>query len=58
VPESFRDKYRALVQAHIEALSAKAAERGVDYRMLDTSRPLDFALYDYLSFRERSTRTR
>jgi uncharacterized protein (DUF58 family) len=58
VPESFRDKYRALVQAHIDALTAKAAERGVDYRMLDTSKPLDFALYDYLSFRERLTRTR
>jgi uncharacterized protein (DUF58 family) len=58
VPESFRDKYRALVQGHIEALAAKAAERGVDYRMLATSRPLDFALYDYLSFRERTSRTR
>jgi uncharacterized protein (DUF58 family) len=58
VPESFRDKYRALVQGHIDALTAKAAERGVDYRMLDTSKPLDFALYDYLSFRERTSRTR
>ncbi len=36
VPESFRDKYQALVRGHIEALTAKAAERGVDYRMLDT----------------------
>jgi uncharacterized protein (DUF58 family) len=58
VPESFRDKYRALVRAHIDALTAKAAERGVDYRCLDTSRPLDFALYDYLSFRERTGRIR
>ncbi len=58
VPESFRDKYRALVQAHIAELTAKAAERGVDYRLLDTSKPLDFALYDYLSFRERSIRIR
>jgi uncharacterized protein (DUF58 family) len=58
VPESFRDKYQALVRAHIAALAAKAAERGVDYRLLDTSKPLDFALYDYLSFRERTTRVR
>ncbi len=58
VPESFRDKYQALVQAHIAALAARAAERGVDYRLLDTSKPLDFALYDYLSFRERTTRVR
>jgi hypothetical protein len=58
VPESFRDKYQALVRAHIDALTARAAERGVDYRLLDTSRPLDFALYDYLSFRERTTRVR
>jgi len=58
VPESFRDKYQALIRAHIAALTAKAAERGVDYRLLDTSKPLDFALYDYLSFRERTTRVR
>lgn len=58
VPESFRDKYRALIRGHVDALTTKASERGVDYRMLDTSRPLDFALYDYLSFRERTTRTR
>lgn len=58
VPESFRGKYRALVRAHIDALTARAAQRGVDYRMLDTSRPLDFALHDYLSFRERTTRVR
>jgi uncharacterized protein (DUF58 family) len=58
VPESFRDKYRALVEAHVQALTTKAAERGVDYRMLDTSRPLDFALYDYLAFRERTFRVR
>lgn len=58
VPESFREKYQALVRAHIDALAAKAAQQGVDYRMLDTSRPLDFALYDYLSFRERTTRVR
>jgi uncharacterized protein (DUF58 family) len=58
VPESFRDKYRALVQTHVAELTTKAAERGVDYRLLDTSKPLDFALYDYLSFRERSIRIR
>ncbi|MEP7116490.1 MAG: DUF58 domain-containing protein, partial [Acidobacteriota bacterium] len=58
VPESFRDKYQALIRGHIEALTAKAAERGVDYRLLDTAKPLDFALYDYLSFRERMGRVR
>lgn len=58
VPESFREKYQALVRAHIETLATKANERGVDYRLLDTARPLDFALYDYLSFRERTTRVR
>lgn len=58
VPESFRDKYQALIRGHIDALTAKAAERGVDYRLLDTAKPLDFALYDYLAFRERTTRVR
>ncbi|MEZ5419381.1 MAG: DUF58 domain-containing protein [Vicinamibacterales bacterium] len=58
VPDSFRDKYQALVRGHIDTLTTKAAQRGMDYRLLDTSRPLDFALYDYLSFRERTTRVR
>ncbi|MEZ5293761.1 MAG: DUF58 domain-containing protein [Vicinamibacterales bacterium] len=58
VPESFRDKYQALIRGHIATLAAKAAQRDVDYRMLDTSKPLDFALHDYLSFRERTTRVR
>ena len=58
VPESFREKYQALIRGHIEALTAKAAERAVDYRLLDTSRPLDFALYDYLSFRAHTSRVR
>ena len=31
---------------------------GIDFLTLDTSKPLDFALYDYLSFRERSIRIR
>ena len=44
VPEALRKEYRSLVQAHIDALQQKFSEVRVDYTMLDTSKPLDFAL--------------
>jgi len=46
------------MDAHLAALKDRCAANGVDYWLCDTSRPLDFALYDYLSFRERTTRVR
>ncbi len=58
VPDVFADQYRALIKAHIDELSSKATGQGVDYMMLDTSRPLDYALFRYLSYRDRLTRTR
>ena len=34
------------------------AEKGIDYELLDTSKPLDDALFRYLSNRERLSRVR
>jgi uncharacterized protein (DUF58 family) len=58
VPEAFRKEYQQLVREHIEALQKSFSGVRVDYTMLDTSKPLDFALYRYLGGRSRSMRTR
>ena len=58
VPDALAEPYRALVREHIAALTAKAAEHRVDYTLLKTSTPLDFALFNYLSIRDRLGRIR
>jgi uncharacterized protein (DUF58 family) len=58
VPQSLAREYRALVNAHIEALQTKFAEHRIDYTLLNTSEPLDRALFSYLSSRERLMRVR
>ncbi|MGE0043462.1 MAG: DUF58 domain-containing protein [Vicinamibacterales bacterium] len=58
VPEALAEQYRSLVQAHIAALTDRAAGQRVDYALLRTSEPLDHALFRYLSIRDRLTRTR
>jgi uncharacterized protein (DUF58 family) len=58
VPTKLAEDYRALVQAHIDTLSKKAAQQPVDYKLLNTSQPLDFALFRFLSMRQRLSRTR
>ena len=58
VPAKLAADYRALITAHIEALAKKAAQQPVDYMLLNTSQPLDFALFRFLSMRQRLSRTR
>jgi uncharacterized protein (DUF58 family) len=58
IPEDLVDEYRAVVQEHTRRLSKLLSERRVDYRLFNTATPLDYALFDYLSARERWTRTR
>jgi hypothetical protein len=58
VPGALRDQYRRLVQEHIAALSSRLSENRIDYALFNTSRPLDHALFSYLSTRERLTRVR
>jgi uncharacterized protein (DUF58 family) len=52
-PEYARGEYRRLIQAHIDTLRAEAHGARADYLLLDTSKPLDTALKEYLSFRQR-----
>jgi hypothetical protein len=58
VPDAMRKEYVSLVNAHIGALQSRFSEVRVDYTLLDTSKPLDHALYKYLSSREKKMRLR
>jgi uncharacterized protein (DUF58 family) len=58
VPTKLAADYRALVQAHIDTLSKKASQQPVDYTLLNTNQPLDYALFRFLSMRQRLARTR
>ncbi len=58
VPDRIVEEYRALVQAHTEDLAKRSAAQQIDYTLLNTSMPLDFALFRYLSARDRSSRSR
>jgi uncharacterized protein (DUF58 family) len=51
-PEYARTEYREKMNAHIEALGDAARGSGMDYYLLDTSRPLDGALREYLTRRD------
>ncbi len=58
VPDALGDEYRKMIREHIATLATKASEQRVDYMMVNTSVPLDYALFNYLSVRDRRTRTR
>jgi uncharacterized protein (DUF58 family) len=58
VPQSFRAEYRRLIQEHISRLTTKFSEQRIDYALLNTSEPLDRALFSYLSSRQRLARVR
>ncbi len=56
VPDEFRAEYKGLVQSHIDRLRKSFVEHGIDYSLFETSTPLDYALFRYLSERERLSR--
>jgi hypothetical protein len=58
VPEEVRARYRELVDEHVKGLARLLGENRIDYALFDTSRPLDHALFEYLSRRERLVRLR
>ncbi len=57
-PEALREKYRAQVAGHREAIARLLAQNGSDYVPLTTDRPLDAALHAYLEQRLASSRVR
>lgn len=58
VPETMRSRYRQLIDAHIATLARRFTEERIDYSLFDTGTPLDYALFRYLSDRERLSRVR
>jgi uncharacterized protein (DUF58 family) len=51
-PEYAHTEYRAKIDSHIQDLKTRAARAGMEYFLLDTSRPLDQALREFLVVRE------
>jgi len=58
VPQSFRAEYRRLIREHVDSLQTKFSEQRIDYALINTSEPLDRALFSYLSSREKMVRVR
>jgi uncharacterized protein (DUF58 family) len=53
VPAALRAAYRDLVSEHIEALGRECTALDIDFTSLDTTAPLDHALFHFLSRRAR-----
>ena len=58
VPDVLAEQYRDLVKAHTTALTERFSANRIDYTLVNTSSPLDHALFSYLSARERLSRVR
>jgi uncharacterized protein (DUF58 family) len=58
VPGALAEQYRSLVRAHIDGLTERFSSNRIDYTLVNTSKPLDHALFSYLTMRERLTRVR
>jgi len=58
IPEYLRDQYRTMIRAHTERIEKLCGDQGVDYWMFNTSMPLDYALFAFLSRRQFLTRVR
>ena len=51
-PDYVNREYREKIDAHIESLRSEAKKAGVDYFLVQTDRPLDAALREYLTVRQ------
>jgi uncharacterized protein (DUF58 family) len=58
VPGRLKADYKRMVAEHLEALTTRFASNRIDYTLLDTSKPLDVALFQYLLARERLSKAR
>ncbi len=52
-PEYARNEYRAKIDAHIENLGQATRRAGMDYFLMNTGRPLDEGLREYMAIRHR-----
>jgi hypothetical protein len=51
-PEYTRDEYPRKIDSHIEALSSAVRAAGMEYFLMNTARPLDEGLREYLAVRK------
>ncbi len=58
VPEALREEYRSMIRAHVAAIAERCSAGRIDYTMVNTSSPLDQALFSYLSMREKLMKAR
>ena len=50
-PEYAKNEYRQRIDAHVQALDSAVRSAGMDYFLMNTERPLDEGLREYLSIR-------
>lgn len=53
IPEAVAAQYQRLLEEHITALGQHCRSSRIDYQLLSTGQPLDYALFTYLSARHR-----
>jgi uncharacterized protein (DUF58 family) len=58
VPETLRDEYKGHVEQHLRTLRRRMTQNQIDYCFIQTSQPLDHALFNYLSRRQALSRVR
>lgn len=58
IPGKLRDDYLTMMNAHLASLKKRFKDNRIDYALLDTSKPLDSALFQYLLSRERMSKGR
>jgi uncharacterized protein (DUF58 family) len=52
-PEYAAPQYREMIEAHVARIGQECRSSRIDYELVPTTRPLDFALFQYLSARRR-----
>jgi len=55
IPEYLRKQYLGILNEHMERIRKELSAARIDYCLLDTSKPLDTALFNYLGARAKST---
>lgn len=58
IPKDVKEEYRTLVEKHLAAINRGMTDARVDYALLSTTQPLDYALFQFLSNREELSRVR
>ena len=54
MPSVVREDYLSALNSALERYKRELGSAGIDYRLLNTSEPLEFALMSYLSTRGRA----